>query len=275
MNKIKKLPGYGERPLIMGIINCTPDSFYSKSRKKVLTDALDTAFRMIDEGADIIDVGGESTRPGSEYVDAEEEIKRVLPFIKEFRRKTDFPVSIDTRKSETAALGLENGADIINDVSALSEDPELAAVVKKYNADIVLMHKKGIPADMQNNPEYTNTVNEIKLFLEKQAAFAIGYGIDKDRIILDPGIGFGKRLGDNLEIIKNIETFKKSGYPVLIGHSRKSFLGLISGKDTEQRLASSIAAGLMSALYGADILRVHDVDETADSLKVLKAVLDA
>ena len=272
---IKNLLGKAEKPLVMGIINCTPDSFYSDSRKTVLTEALDTAFRMIDDGADIIDIGGESTRPGSEYVDAEEEIKRLLPFLKEFRNKTDFPVSIDTRKSETAEITLSNGADIINDISALSEDPELVSVIQKHNADIILMHKQGLPSDMQNNPEYKDAVTEIKKYLEKRAAFAVGYGIKKEQITLDPGIGFGKRLEDNLEIIKNIETFKKSGYPVLIGHSRKSFLELITGRNTEERLASSLAAGLMSAAYGADILRVHDVKETVDTLKVFSSVRDA
>ena len=272
---IKNLLSRADKPLVMGIINCTPDSFYSDSRKTDLKEALDTAFRMIEDGADIIDIGGESTRPGSEYIDSKEEIKRVLPFLKEFRKKTDFPVSIDTRKSETAEITLSNGADIINDISALSEDPDLVSVVLKYDADIILMHKKGLPSDMQSNPEYTDAVTEIKKYLEKQAAFAVGYGIKRDRITLDPGIGFGKRLEDNLDIIKNIETFKKSGYPVLIGHSRKSFLGLITGREAEERLASSLAAGLMSAVYGADILRVHDVKETADTLKVYSSVKNA
>lgn len=269
---IKNLLSNSGKPLVMGIINCTPDSFYTDSRKTVLKEALDTAFRMMEEGADIIDVGGESTRPGSEYVDAEEEIKRVLPFLKEFRKATDFPVSIDTRKSETAEITLSNGADIINDVTALSDDPELVSVVKKYDADIILMHMKGLPSNMQDNPDYRDAVTEIKNYLDKQAAFAIGYGISKDRITVDPGIGFGKRLEDNLEIIKNIETFKESGYPVLIGHSRKSFLGLLTDREPEERLSSSLAAGLISAVYGADILRVHDVKETADTLKVLKAL---
>ncbi len=273
MKMIKNLLAETEKPLIMGIINCTPDSFYHESRKVNLKSALDTAFKMIEEGADIIDIGGESTRPGSEYIETEEEIRRILPFLEEFRKNTDFPVSVDTRKSETAAAALENGADIINDISALSDDPVLADIIVRYNADIILMHKKGLPSDMQNNPSYRNdAVKEIKDYLEKRAEYAFAKGIEKDRITLDPGIGFGKRLQDNLAIIKNIESFKESGYPVLIGHSRKSFIGIITGRETEDRLEGSLAAGLLSAVNGADILRVHDVKETSDTLKILKAV---
>ena len=273
MKMIKNLLAETEKPLIMGIINCTPDSFYHASRKVNLKSALDTAFKMIEEGADIIDIGGESTRPGSEYIETEEEIRRILPFLKEFRKNTDFPVSVDTRKSETASAALENGADIINDISALSDDPVLADIIVIYNADIILMHKKGLPSDMQNNPSYrSDAVKEIKDYLEKRAEYALGQGIEKDRIILDPGLGFGKRLQDNLAIIKNIESFKESGYPVLIGHSRKSFIGILTGREPEDRLEGSLAAGLLSAVNGADILRVHDVKETSDTLKILKAV---
>ena len=271
---IKNLLKGSGNPLIMGIINCTPDSFYSESRKQNLKDALDSAFLMIENGADIIDIGGESTRPGSEYVGSEEEISRLLPFLKEFRKNTDFPVSVDTRKSSVAEAALEEGADIINDISALSDDPGLADIVKKYNADVIIMHKKGIPSDMQNNPFYSDAVPEIKNYLEERACFAISRGIKADRVIIDPGIGFGKRLQDNLAIIKNIETFKESGYPVLIGHSRKSFIALLlgTGSDPEERLSASLSAGIISAANGADILRVHDVRETADTLKILNAV---
>ncbi len=272
---IRNLLEEGNTPLIMGIINCTPDSFYEESRKSALKDALDTAFMMIEEGADIIDIGGESTRPGSEYVESDEEISRILPFIKEFRKETDFPLSVDTRKSEVAERALTNGADIINDISALSDDPSLAKVIVKHKADVIMMHKKGLPVDMQNNPNYNDAVFEIKEYLEERIMYALETGIRKEHITLDPGIGFGKRLEDNLAIIKNIETFKESGYPVLIGHSRKSFLGMLTGKEPEDRLESSIAAGVMSACYGADILRVHDVRETADSLKIFRAVTSA
>ena len=272
MKIIKNLLADKKTPLVMGIINCTPDSFFNSSRKTALNDALETAFRMIDEGADIIDIGGESTRPGSEYVEPEEEISRVIPFIREFRKQTDFPVSVDTRKSGVAEQALLNGADIINDISALSDDPDLADVIVRYNAGIVLMHKKGLPSDMQDNPVYEDAVSEIRKYLETRINYALEKGISSDRIIIDPGIGFGKRLQDNIDIIKNIETFRETGYPVLVGHSRKSFLGMLTDREPEERLGASLAAGIISAVNGADILRVHDVKETSDTLEIFRAL---
>ena len=272
MKSVKKLLFKTETPLVMGIINCTPDSFYSRSRKGDSGEAVETALKMVSDGADIIDVGGESTRPGSLYVSPEDELARIIPFLTELRKKSDIPVSVDTRKSSVAEAALDCGADIINDISALQDDPLLAEIIRRYNCGIILMHKKGIPVDMQKNPSYRDAAAEIKDFLIERALFAIESGINRENIIIDPGIGFGKRLEDNLSIIKNIETFRDSGYPVLMGHSRKSFIGIVTGRETDDRLAGSLAAGIISAINGADILRVHDVRETVDTLKILKAV---
>ena len=272
---IKNLLGEAQRPLIMGIINCTPDSFYHESRKISVEEAVDTALVMIENGVDIIDIGGESSRPGSEYVNSSDELERVLPFLVKLRKLSDIPVSVDTRKSEVAEAVLDNGADIINDISALSDDISLVSVVKKYNSDIILMHKKGIPKDMQNNPLYQNAVYEIRRFLNERAEYAALNGIDKERIIIDPGIGFGKRLEDNISIINNIASFKESGYPVLIGHSRKSFIGSITARNADERLSAYLASGVISLMNGADILRVHDVKESVDTLKIYCAVKKA
>ncbi len=271
MHNIKELINRVKRPLIMGIINCTPDSFFVNSRKYSLNEAIETVRMMISEGADIIDIGGESTRPGSGYVDEEEEIKRVIPVVRKIVSEFSIPVSVDTRKSRVAAAAIDSGAAIINDVSALKDDPALAAVVRDAKCTIILMHKRGTPQDMQDNPYYTDAAAEILEELEKRINFALESGIEKDNIVIDPGIGFGKRTEDNIEIIKNIAFFRKTGFPVLVGHSRKSFIGSITGKNQEERLAGSLAAGLIALLNGADILRVHDVGQTLDTIKILMA----
>ncbi|MDX9800697.1 MAG: dihydropteroate synthase [Spirochaetia bacterium] len=253
----------------MGIINCTPDSFFAESRKYGFNEAIETVRMMILQGADIIDIGGESTRPGSDYVSENEEIKRIIPVIRGIVSEFSIPVSVDTRKSRVAYEAIEAGASIINDISGLKDDPVLAGVVRDAKCDIILMHKRGDPSNMQENPYYVNAAAEIMEELKVSIDFALESGIEKDNIVIDPGIGFGKRTEDNIEIIKNIAFFKKTGFPVLVGHSRKSFIGAITGKKQDERLAGTLAAGLIALVNGADILRVHDVEQTSDTIKVL------
>ncbi len=259
--------------MIMGIINCTPDSFFSASRAEAVKDAEDKARKLIDQGADILDLGGESSRPGSDYISEEEELKRVIPAVEAIRSFSDIPLSIDTRKSEVARQALLSGADIINDISALEDDPKLGKVAADTGAWIVLMHKRGRPDTMQLNPSYNDTLQEIESYLHKAVARAEASGISRERIILDPGIGFGKRHQDNLMVLKETGFFRQMGYPVLIGHSRKSFLEVITGRQVHERLAGSIAAGVLAQVFGADILRVHDVAETRDAVLVTEAVI--
>ena len=260
------------KSLVMGILNATPDSFYSGSRRTDLAGGVSAAQAMIDAGVDIIDIGGESSRPGASYIEAEEEIARVVPLISGIREVSDVAISIDTRKAETAEAAIKAGADIINDISALCDDPELGLVAASYDVPVVLMHKRGDPESMQIDPKYTDTIEEILNELEVCIGRARSFGIAEHNIIIDPGIGFGKRLEDNLMILKNLERFKALGYPVLIGLSRKSFIGAVTGADIEDRLAGTIAANMYSAMHGADILRVHDVRETAWMLDILSAI---
>lgn len=262
-----------EKPLVMGIINCTPDSFYEGSRKNAVDDALDTARKMIAGGAHILDIGGESSRPGSSYVSAEEELSRVIPVIEAIRKESDILISIDTRKAEVARAAVKGGADIINDISALADDPDLAPFAAEKGLPVILMHMKGNPETMQNDPFYDDVLKSVKTALLEAADRALAAGIRKEKIFLDPGIGFGKRQQDNLDLLKGIPELKETGYPVLIGLSRKRFIGNITGKEAEDRLAGTISANLYSAMQGADILRVHDVAETVDALKVMKALL--
>jgi len=269
----------GKRTLVVGILNVTPDSFSDGGKINNLDKALKHAKKMADEGADIIDIGGESTRPGAKKITAEEEIKRVLPVFKKIVKEVNVPISIDTYKSEVAKKCLENGASMINDITGLRGDEKLADVVKEYNVPICIMHMKGMPSDMQKDPYYEDVIKEIKDFLKKQSNYAIKKRIKKENIIVDPGIGFGKRTGsgieDNCTILANIREFKKLGYPVLIGASRKTFIGNISNEKNlskYDRLEGSIAAAVISSLNGADIVRVHDVKETMHALDVLNCM---
>ncbi|HUZ17566.1 MAG TPA: dihydropteroate synthase [Spirochaetia bacterium] len=261
-------------PLVMGILNSTPDSFYPASRSGGGGQGAEAARVMIDEGADIIDVGGESTRPGADYVDADEELRRVIPIITGIRAFSDLPLSIDTRKARVAERALDAGADIVNDVSALRDDPEMAGVIALRGVPVVLMHRRGSSKTMQKAPRYDDTSADVRAELAEFVARALSAGIPPNRIILDPGIGFGKRLEDNLILLRAIPLIKGMGYPVLIGLSRKSFIGtLTGGRPVEERLAGSIAANSYAVLAGADILRVHDVAQTADACKVLHAIM--
>lgn len=261
-------------PRIMGIINCTPDSFYPESRKQQTDIAVRQALVMEQDGADIIDIGGESSRPGSDSVPGEEEINRILPVIKGIREKSTIPISVDTRKSKVAEAALDNGADIINDISALRDDSKLSAVAAERAAPVILMHMQGNPKNMQKAPAYKEVIKEIYKALSKFKENAVRAGIDEHRIIIDPGIGFGKRVEDNLSIIKHISRFTALG-PVLIGASRKSFIGSVLDRKVESRLPGTITVQTYAALGGAAVLRVHDVQAGADIRDMLQALYTA
>ncbi len=265
-----------QKPLVMGIINCTPDSFFSGSRNEVPGEALLTASRMIGEGARILDVGGESTRPGSSYVSLEEEIQRVIPVVEAIRSlpaAEGILISVDTRKRAVAEAALDAGADIINDISALRDDPDMLPLVVERDCPVCIMHMQGTPENMQINPDYSDVVEEVRRFLLDTAEKAVAAGAEPSRIILDPGIGFGKRQEDNLALIRHIDQFAKEGYPVLMGLSRKSFIGrILNDAPPEERLIGSLTANGWCAAKGVDILRVHDVKETVDMIRVLKEI---
>jgi dihydropteroate synthase len=262
----------GTTSLIMGIINATPDSFYPGSRRSAVEEALGTARGMIRDGADILDIGGESTRPGSDYVDAADERERVIPVIESIREESDIAISVDTRKSIVAEAALDAGADIVNDVSALRDDPGLASLVVERGVPVVLMHMRGTPKTMQQNPEYQDTIAEIQRELGEFADAALDAGVRPEQIILDPGVGFGKTVSDNVRIVRHIDLFRTLEYPLLLGVSRKSFIGALchgGERPVEQRLAGTLAVHAYAILHGAEILRVHDVRETADVRAVL------
>ncbi|MBZ4651154.1 dihydropteroate synthase [Thermosipho sp. (in: thermotogales)] len=257
---------------IMGIINVTPDSFYPGSR--IDRDRLiDTVSQMIKHGAEIIDVGGESTRPGAQEVSLEEELNRVVPAIEIIKNNFDIIVSVDTYKSKVAEESLKLGADIINDISAFRFDENMVNIAKKYDCPVILMHMKGTPRNMQQNPFYEDTIGEIITFLKERIEFSKKHGVEK--IIIDPGIGFGKRLIDNLLILKHIDEFKKLGYPVLVGASRKSMIGMILDLPVEERLEGTLAITAYSVMKDVDIIRVHDVKENYRVVKVIEAIKNA
>ncbi|MBD3223619.1 MAG: dihydropteroate synthase, partial [Caldithrix sp.] len=230
-------------------------------------DAVGRGLQMTEEGVHIIDVGGESTRPGAEPVDTEEEIKRIIPVIKRLRAQTSTLISVDTYKSAVAKAALEEGADIVNDISGLQFDHDMMELIEEYQCPVIVMHIKGNPGNMQMNPHYDDVCSEIYSYFEQRLS-DIGQ-TSNDKIILDPGIGFGKRLEDNLQIIKNLQKFEFLGYPLMVGTSRKSFIGKLINKNAEERLSGSIASELVSILNGADIIRVHDVKETVDVIKMV------
>ncbi|MGM0367628.1 MAG: dihydropteroate synthase [Actinomycetota bacterium] len=255
--------------LVMGILNVTPDSFYDGGRYFKKGDAFKKADKLIADGADIIDIGGMSTRPGSRPVSVEEEITRTVPAVRHVCTEyPGIPVSIDTYRSEVARRALGAGASIINDISAFSFDRQMMKVAKEYQASVVLMHIKGTPEDMQKNPCYEDVVDEIYDFLYQRSEIAKRGGINPEKIIIDPGIGFGKSLKHNLIILKKLSDFKSMGYPLLAGASRKSFIGMISDLEADDRLEGSMAAAVYSYLNGANILRVHDVLETKRAIEI-------
>ena len=265
---------FKDKPLVMGILNVTPDSFYDHGAFFSRDRALDHALRMIDEGADIIDVGGESTRPFSEPTPRAEELARILPVIEAVRKHSDVLLSVDTYKAVVARAAIAAGADIINDISSLSFDPDMADVIAESGVPVVLMHIKGTPRDMQKDPIYKDVVGEIREFFVERIAFARSAGIDEENIVVDPGIGFGKRLQDNLAIIRELGRLKELGQPLLMGTSMKSFIGQIMGTTAlEDRAEGTLASVAMSVWNGADIVRVHDVARTRRVITFMEALM--
>jgi dihydropteroate synthase len=258
----------GPRTLIMGILNVTPDSFSDGGRFLALENAVARGLQMVEEGADIIDIGGESTRPGAKPVQTPEEIARTIPVIKKLREKTSALISIDTQKADVARTALAAGANIINDVSALA-DPGMAAVAAETGAGLVLMHMLGTPETMQNDPRYDDVVSSVWNFLEERMAFAVERGVALEQVVIDPGIGFGKTDEHNLALLKGIPQLASAGRPVLVGASRKSFIGRMTGGGSDDRLAGSLGVAAFAVLRGAHILRVHDVKESCDAVRLV------
>jgi dihydropteroate synthase len=264
----------GRGPIVMGIVNVTPDSFFEPSRRASALEAAEAALEMEAEGAAIIDLGGESTRPGSDYVGEEEELERVVPAVEAIRARSGVPLSVDTRKAAVAAAALEAGADIVNDVSGLA-DPAMLELVVARGATVVIMHMKGEPKTMQEAPSYADCAAEVRDFLEAAARAAIAAGISADRILLDPGIGFGKRLEDNLSLLSRLAIVSGLGYPVVVGLSRKAMIGAVTGREAEGRLAGSLGAACAAWLGGALVFRAHDVAQTVDALAAFTAIVRA
>ena len=259
-------------PNIMGVLNLTPDSFSDGGQFNNKNKGVNHAFRMIKTGANIIDVGGESTRPGSKSVNERIEWNRISKILKSICKK--FPVSLDTRKSKVMKKGIKIGVKIINDVSGLSYDVETINILKKYKIPFVIQHSKGTPENMQNNPTYKNELLDIYDFFEERINFLRSIGIKHKNIIIDPGIGFGKNLKHNMNLISNISIFHTLGFPILVGNSRKSFIKEISGKnDTKYRLGGTVASSIYLMMQGIQILRIHDVDEVIQGVKVFKKLL--
>ena len=266
-----------QRPIVMGILNATPDSFSDGGKFRTASDAIAQAERMIVNGVDIIDIGGESTRPGAEPVSLQEELDRVLPII-DALKDCGVALSIDTYKAQTICQALRAGVDCVNDIWALRQEGAVDAVLEndqnhsEKQCGIVLMHMQRDPQTMQFDPEYVDVIAEVKLFLQERAKLLEEQGVSQNRIAIDPGFGFGKSLEHNLNMLANFDQFSQLGYPVLAGISRKSMLGKLTGRDTNERVAPSVAAAILAADRGARIIRVHDVQETVDSLKVWEAI---
>ena len=259
-----------DRPRIMGILNVTPDSFSDGGRWLDPEAAVRRGLELVAEGADILDIGGESTRPGAAEVPVDEELQRVTPVIGALARQALLPLSVDTRRCAVARQALEAGAAIVNDVSALG-DPEMAAAVREAGAGVVLMHMRGTPAEMQRDPRYEDVVAEVRAFLAARMAAAVAAGIGRGQIMIDPGIGFGKTTAHNLALLRALERLAELA-PVLVGASRKRFIGEITGAPVEQRLPGSLAVALWSLTRGAAILRVHDVAATCAAVRMAGAL---
>ncbi|MBM4322043.1 MAG: dihydropteroate synthase [Deltaproteobacteria bacterium] len=262
----------GERTLLMGVLNITPDSFSDGGLFFDKDKAIAHGLKMVQEGADIIDIGGESTRPGSKPLGLEEELRRVLPVIDVLSRESDVPVSIDTYKSEVASRAIEAGAEIINDISGLRFDPELASVAAKTHTPIILMHIRGTPETMQRDVHYDSLFSEIIAYLKESIRRAESAGVDPEQIVVDPGIGFGKTLEDNLNIIKHLPEFRILGKPILLGTSRKTFIGKILDAGPDQRLEGTISSIAIGVLNGAHIIRSHDVLQAKRAIAVADAI---
>ena len=266
---------FGDKTLIMGVINVTSDSFYADSRVLNEEKAIERGLFFIESGADIVDIGGMSTRPGSESIDIEKELKRVIPVVKGIRSRSDVFLSVDTYNPEVAEQAVAQGADIINDISGLSFNNGLEEVVSHKGVYIILMHMRGKPADMQKRAVYNDVINEVLEELDISIVKALGAGINKEKIILDPGIGFAKLAEHNLTLLRNLPFLKEKGYPVIVGLSRKSFLGALTGLEPEERLIPTVAANAISIFQGVDIIRVHDVKEAVITAQISDAIRNA
>ena len=264
-----------KQSLIMGILNVTPDSFSDGGKYLEKNNAINHALAMIDNGADIIDIGGESTRPFSDPVSLDEEISRVIPVIEGIRKESDVCISIDTTKSEVATAALNSGASLINDVSAMEVDPLMIDVALKFGCPIIIMHMKGTPKSMQDNPQYESLISDIKDYLQERVDFIVSKGINSKKIVIDPGIGFGKTVENNFEIINNLNHFTKMGFPVMLGASRKSFIGISLDLPEEDRLEGSLAANIIGLQNGAKIFRVHDVAETNKAFVIANKIFNS
>lgn len=268
---------FGERTLVMGVLNVTPDSF---SGDGLLTGpgwldrVVELGRRMVQEGADLLDVGGESTRPGADPVPVDEELRRVVPAVEALRAAVEVPISVDTTKAEVARRALRAGADLVNDISALRFDPEMARVVAEAGSGVVLMHMKGTPKDMQADPRYEDVVAEVREFLAERLRWAEQQGISRDRVVLDPGFGFGKRPEHNLALVRNLRVFRELGCPVLLGPSRKSTIGVVlGGLPPADRVEGTAAVVALAVAYGVDVVRVHDVRVMARVVRMADAVV--
>ena len=262
----------GEQVLLMAVLNVTPDSFSDGGRFSDPDRAVVEALKMIEEGADILDIGGESSRPGAQPISLDEELERVVPIVAKLAGRVRVPISVDTTKAEVARRCLDLGASIINDISALRHDPEMAEVVRQYGAGLILMHMQGEPATMQLNPSYTDVIDDVYDFLRSRIEAAIAWGIDRERIAVDPGIGFGKRLEDNLALLDQLASLTGLGRPIVIGPSRKGFLGTLLGRSVLEREWGTAAAVAAVVLNGAHVVRVHAVSEMKDVVRVSQAI---
>ncbi len=263
----------GDRPLVMGIVNVTPDSFSDGGEHFAEEDAVGHGLQLAAQGADILDIGGESTRPGAKSVSTRFEIERVVPVIRQLARQSGVPISVDTSKEAVARAAIEAGASIINDISGFRFDPAMAGLAAASGAGAVLMHIKGRPRTMQQAPRYDDLIGEIRAYLERCLAAAAAAGVDPEQLTVDPGIGFGKTVAHNLSIIRHLETFAGLGRPLVVGASRKSFIGAVNGGiPPQQRLPGSLAAAIAAWRNGARVLRVHDVAETKQALMTAHAI---
>jgi dihydropteroate synthase len=262
-----------DRPLVLGIVNVTPDSFSDGGRHADPAAAVDHALRLVADGADLLDVGGESTRPGSHPVTLEDELRRVVPVVRELAKRTGVPISVDTSKAAVARQVLDAGACIVNDVTGLRGDPEMAGVCAETGAGVIVMHMQGTPATMQANPTYADVVREIDAFFAERLRSLAEAGVAAEAVCLDPGIGFGKTREHNLTLLANLGAFRRHGRPVCLGVSRKGFLGTITGRALADRMPASLAAACFAVAAGAaQVLRVHDVGPTRDAVRVFDAI---
>lgn len=256
----------GRLPLLMGIVNVTPDSFSDGGKFLECQAAVDHALQLADDGADILDIGGESTRPGSAAVTTDEELRRVVPVIEQLRSRTQKLISIDTTKSAVAQQAVAAGADIVNDISGLTFDPQMIPVCARSTCGVIAMHIQGTPQTMQQNPSYVDVVDEVCSFLNERLAALTAGGIDPQRVVFDPGIGFGKTAQHNVDLLSKIGRLRSYGRPVLIGHSRKRFISKVLGRPVDEHSAGTLGVAIAVAAQGADIIRVHDVRNTRDAL---------